>query len=417
MWNNKWSYREAFAITAIPILVGWVLQAFLGPMPRGAFAFPLNAIVGLITTLGGVIIAVRGYRRGQRPFLAGGAATIAVLVAFMLLTLIAGLTLQVSSTVVHGLPGLIHRLGFSIMPESRAFLLLYVYLLLVLSAATSYRLLRFRKGLRDVAFALNHVGLYIFLLFALISAADTRRYTMTVSSESEYPEWRAIDERTREMVELPIAIGLRSFEMDEYPPKVMLLDATTGDLLPKGRPTHIMADTKGNKGMLGEWQVEVVDALDASAPVVTAERIDFKEFHSTGSAAAALVRVTGRGDTYEGWVSCGSYLFPYRSLQLPDSLAIVMPEREPKQFTSHISYYIREGASGNATIRVNHPLRHDGWYIYQLGYDREKGKWSTTSDFELVYDRWLLPVYIGIGLMILGALCLLLGPLGHPKKK
>ncbi|MDO4695525.1 cytochrome c biogenesis protein ResB [Porphyromonas sp.] len=418
MWNNKWGYKEAFVIVSLPIIFGWIMQSVMGPVPRVAFAYPVNIIIVGVITLIGIGVAIMGARRGRRPFLAGASATISVLTAFMALCLIIGFTKQIPAGMASGLSGWLHKIGLSAMLESRAFLLLYAYLLLVLATATSYRLARFRWGMRDIAFALNHVGLYMFMLFGLLSSSDMKRYTMTVSSESEQPEWRAIDNLTHQMAELPIAIELKSFELEEYPPKLMLLDIPTGDLIPKGRPEHILIDTaRLSQGRLTDWDIEILEHLPLSAPLVGANEIVFKEFRSTGGAASVRVRATRGTESYEGWVSSGSYLFPYRSLQLSDSVAVVMPEREPKQFTSNIIYYIQGGSTGEYDIRVNHPLRQGSWYIYQLGYDRERGRWSTTSELELVYDPWIIPVYIGIGLMLLGALCLFLGPTSHNKKK
>ena len=68
---------------------------------------------------------------------------------------------------------------------------------------------------------------------AILGNGDLRRLRMTVPLEN--PEWRASDEKN-EMIELPLAIELRSFTIDEYPPKLMLIDNTTGKALPESNP-------------------------------------------------------------------------------------------------------------------------------------------------------------------------------------
>ena len=45
--------------------------------------------------------------------------------------------------------------------------------------------------------------------------------------------------------------------------------------------------------------------------------------------------------------------------------------------------------------------------LYQYGYDNDAGKLSTYSSIELVYDPWLIPVYIGIIMFMLGSFCML----------
>ena len=40
---------------------------------------------------------------------------------------------------------------------------------------------------------------------------------------------------------------------------------------------------------------------------------------------------------------------------------------------------------------------------YQLDFNKEQGKWSTLSVYELVSDPWLPATYVGIYLLIIGA--------------
>lgn len=78
----------------------------------------------------------------------------------------------------------------------------------------------------------------------------------------------------------------------------------------------------------------------------------------------------------------------------------------PQRFVSAVTVYTQEGSAWQDTIEVNHPLKVGGWLIYQLGYDRMKGRWSDISIFELVRDPWLPYVYAGIIMLMLGAACL-----------
>mgnify|MGYP002650824887 CR=1 FL=1 len=108
----------------------------------------------------------------------------------------------------------------------------------------------------------------------------------------------------------------------------------------------------------------------------------------------------------EGWVSCGSFIFPYKALCLDSQTSLIMPEREPQRFASTVKVYTEDGKQVEDTIAVNHPLNVAGWNIYQLSYDDTKGRWSDISVFELVRDPWLPAVYTGIVMMMLGAVCL-----------
>lgn len=85
-----------------------------------------------------------------------------------------------------------------------------------------------------------------------------------------------------------------------------------------------------------------------------------------------------------------------------------MPEREPQRYVSTVEVMTKAGLHTLKKIEVNHPLNIEGWKIYQLSYDTQMGKWSETSVLELVYDPWLPFVYIGLGMMMLGAVCMFL---------
>ena len=79
----------------------------------------------------------------------------------------------------------------------------------------------------------------------------------------------------------------------------------------------------------------------------------------------------------------------------------------PKRFASDISVHTEDGKDVRGTVEVNKPLKVNGWKIYQYGYDSARGSQSPYSVFLLVKDPWLPAVYIGIFLMLAGALCLI----------
>ena len=83
------------------------------------------------------------------------------------------------------------------------------------------------------------------------------------------------------------------------------------------------------------------------------------------------------------------------------------PDHTPKRFASDITVYTEDGKTVRGTVEVNKPLKVNGWKIYQYGYDSFRGAESTYSVFQLVRDPWIFWVYLGIFLMIAGALCLL----------
>jgi len=92
------------------------------------------------------------------------------------------------------------------------------------------------------------------------------------------------------------------------------------------------------------------------------------------------------------------------TLKLGDGKSLVMASREPKRFASKVNIYTQDGKNILTEIEVNKPFKVNGWKIYQLSYNEQMGKWSNVSVFELVRDPWLNVVYVGIYLLIIGAI-------------
>ena len=78
----------------------------------------------------------------------------------------------------------------------------------------------------------------------------------------------------------------------------------------------------------------------------------------------------------------------------------------PKRYASEVLIRKTSGETVETTIDVNRPVKIEGWKIYQYGYDTEMGAQSHISILELVSDPWLPFVYVGIYMMLGGAVCL-----------
>ena len=79
----------------------------------------------------------------------------------------------------------------------------------------------------------------------------------------------------------------------------------------------------------------------------------------------------------------------------------------PRRFASTLTVATPDGRSARGMAEVNHPLRFDGWMVYQSGYDSEAGAESTYSVFELVRDPWLWTVYVGFAMIAVGAVAMI----------
>jgi hypothetical protein len=112
----------------------------------------------------------------------------------------------------------------------------------------------------------------------------------------------------------------------------------------------------------------------------------------------------------------GTVQEPGLAIELHQFTMDIYPDGTPKRFASDISVYTEDGKNLRGTVEVNQPLKVNGWKIYQYGYDVVKGPESTYSVFKLVKDPWIAWVYLGIFLMIAGALCLMLFMAPKPVK-
>lgn len=82
----------------------------------------------------------------------------------------------------------------------------------------------------------------------------------------------------------------------------------------------------------------------------------------------------------------------------------------PKRFCSTVTLKSKDQEIQTA-IEVNHPAKIKGYSLYQDGYDHSKGPDSQYSILLVVRDPWLWAVYLGIFLLLAGAIGLIIcGP-------
>ena len=397
MWIRPWGFKEGCLIGAGLLVTGWLLQITIGEIDWSLFAYPVNIIVLVLYIAG--IVAMHCLRK--RVYFFGWMSHYTSAVSSLLwvagITVVMGLIRQLPSDHPADM------LGFSRMLSAWPFVLLYIWMVTVLGLTTLRAGFPFRW--KKLAFLLNHAGLFIALITATLGNADMQRLKMTTRIDNA--EWRAMDEHGK-LIELPLAIELKDFTIDEYPPKLMLIDNETGRALPEKSPVHLLLEEEVYGGTLQDWELTIQQSIPMAASVATEDTLKFTDFHSMGATYAVHLKAVNRKNrqTKEGWVSCGSFLFPYKALRLDSLTSLVMPEREPQRFASKVKVYTQEGTITEDTIEVNRPMEIEGWKIYQLSYDESKGGWSDISIFELVRDPWLPVVYTGIVMMMLGAVCL-----------
>ena len=412
MWKKPWKLKEGFVIGGGLVVIGLLLQLSVGPVVWRHFAFPVNIFVlaGFLLLVA-IAYALRGKIHVFR-FLGTQWAAVPALVYAVVLTIIMGLTKQLTDTTgVMAYHSVVDVIGISRMLSFWPFVLVYGWMAFILGLATLHRLLNLRQGWkrllkRDIPFVFNHLGLLIALLTATLGNADMQRLQMTIAADQ--PEWRAIDNEGR-YHELPIAIQLKKFQIDEYMPKLLLVNHQTGKALGGGKPemAQVEATSEGANSFkpisLGGWLIKVEQFMDKAQPVMTGDSTYYETWEQVGATSALLVKADQHVIEHRGWLTCGSYMFPFQMLALNDSISLVMADREPQRFISRVEIFTKSKKHVETDILVNKPYTIEGWKIYQLNYDSHLGRWSDISILELVRDPWLPFVYAGIIMLLIGA--------------
>ena len=206
MWNKPWTFKEGFLIGGGLLFAGLALQLSAGPVEWEAFAWPANGIVlaGFLAIIALFFLLKKKVYAFQ--FISTYQAAIPAMVYAVLLTIIMGLTRQqVDGTWLNNM--------LSFWP----FVLIYVYITVILGVITLkriYSLITHHSHLTsNLAFLLNHLGLFIALTTATLGNADMQRVKM-ITAVGE-PEWRALNQKGA-IIEMPLAIELKRFIMETY---------------------------------------------------------------------------------------------------------------------------------------------------------------------------------------------------------
>lgn len=422
MWQFPWRYKESFAVLLGLLFVGVLLQLTVGNFDFFLLHYPVNLIVGLLLVL--LIVSLSFVKKN--PFvrwLSSVPLSVSLLGTFLVLSILMGLIpqyIRVNSEVHFHLEQAslseivnyaIIKLGLRQITSSWPFVIIYGFTLFVLGLVIAKRIHRFKWS--DYGFYLNHLGLWLFLFAAGLGSADRLRYVMYV--EEGEVEWRVFDEQEN-MLELDIAIELHDFIMEEYPPKLAVINKFSGEVQPEYRPAYYQIDVQKPQAELFEWKIAIDEYIHEA---VRKTDTTFQAIPMQGSMPAVKVKAQNTKTKQEvgGWVTCGSVDQYVITLDLDSTYSLVMTKPEAKRFASDITVIVKNDDVKpiHTILDVNSPLKIGSWMIYQYDYDHLLGKASSYSGFELVYDPWLYISYIGILMLGLGSIAMLW--MGKRKKK
>lgn len=365
-------------------IVGAVLQLFTGNADTSLFRHPWGAVIAANY----LYILILAYSKSDqwkwiRSIFDHHAMT-ASLASMTFMCIIFGLCRQDGSV-----SGIFGTIGFHKMSSSWPFVLLMADFITILGLRSIDDIHHWRSRKRIPI--ITHCAVFIVLAAGFFSSSDKQR--LRIVAPIGHSVNIAVDENGKQHT-LPFTITLREFSIEEYPPKLYMIDPEAGT----SSKEFISLEKGVTNCQIRDWAVEVIEYIDSAGKVYDADK--YVAMNHIGATSAVLVEASGpNGKKASGWISCGSHIFPASVLSLDSAQALAMPPREAASYLSDVRIENSKGVSEHE-IRVNHPANIGPWKIYQVSYDKEKGRWSTVSILECVKDGWYPIVKVALWMIL-----------------
>jgi hypothetical protein len=377
-WVYPWKYKESFLIAIAFLITGFLIEILSANKAVSIPSWPLNIIIlGMYIML--IILFARFIKHPIINWLSTVPAAIASISVFTFLIILMGFIRQDDAHPSK----LINISGLNHISSSWTYLLSALLLLTVLAFTIVKR--SYPPRLKNLAFFLNHGGLFIVISAASLGSGDLYRLSMPMT-EGQIAMY--VYDNKDKTYEAPIRALLLDFEIQEYPPDLVLANLNNGKIIlnKNEAPLHV---EKGKSGQLGDWKINIIEYY-SHALLTEKGFIPKKE---TGAIHAAFVEVRNpkSNEKHEGWIS---------------DIALIMADPQVKKYSSYLKILDDSGNLQDFVIEVNKPVNIQGWKVYQQSYDSRMGRDSKVSILELVNDPWLPAVYTGIFMMLLGSLYL-----------
>jgi hypothetical protein len=374
-WEGKLGYPHAWLAATTSLAVGLALHLISG-VPGAS----LLLLSFLCVPVVGSMAAVRIWRKSEWcHWLSGIPLAVSSTTVALLLALLGGV-LPSSAW---------NKIGMPTLWESWPFLMTSLLVMVNLSAAVSKRAWPLTR--QNVTFLLSHLGLLIAFVGGALSACLMERSRIAVFPEAFLDKAQTSDGGEKV---LPFQTKLLKFDMQNFPPTLAV--AKSADDLAMG--TEFCRE--GMKEVVGGYELRVIRHLHLAIWDGSGYRA---AAWPTATPASWIEVWSGNKKIKEGWIACGSKDAPPSFVELPDQKVAAMATPRPKSYTSRVQFRTKEGIR-EETIEVNKPARVGSWTIYQVSYDEEAGPASRYSVLEAVEDRAIPVVYLGMGLVALGAM-------------
>ncbi|GIJ94144.1 membrane protein [Capnocytophaga stomatis] len=391
-------YRYSIIISAISLLLGALLQYFFGSIPKSWFSFPYNIVGGFIFILLNTAIFFIFKKKNFVNLHSSTPFAIVTVITLGVLTIGLG---SISVGQEHHTNAFWLNFGLDDITKTWYFALIYLMALTNLWMAILKRSMVYQA--KNITFLLNHFGLWLIMFAGVLGQGDLVRLKMDLRKDKV--EWRATDDAGN-IIELPIAMELKSFDIDIYPNKLFIIDSL-GNSLPKSKPEGFMLEKDGLEGKILDWKITQHQYFEKAVPESDSTYVSHGMWGATNAAFVTVENVK-TGEKKQEWISAGNFQLPPRTIQLDAEHTLVMAPAEARKFQSEVIIYQKDTEQvRNEKIEVNHPVKVDDWKIYQVSYDERMGRWSDLSVVELILDPWLPVVYTGIFILMAGGVAFL----------
>jgi hypothetical protein len=389
---SRKEYKEGFLIAFSIIVIGTVMEWITGGKGAALPKWPVNLEFGIGFIL--LLLMLHFFYRKTEiiKWLSRVPAALSAIVLFTVLVLIMGLSKQneQDASQLSRLTGVDH------VRNSYTFLIAGFYLLTSLGLVALRRLTPFT--FKNIGFGLNHIGLWIIIFAGSLGSGDLERLTIYV--EEGQTVWYAYD-LNKEPREVPFTVKLIDFDIKDFPPKLALIEQPEMKV-PRDVKNNFSLIENGATYKLNKWDVTVKQYIPNAWPegdhyVATADSFSVP-------AAQVEAKLREGNEVITGWLSCGNFMMQPTFMILDNTYAIAMTVPEAKEFSSLIEVVQKNGKSETIKLKVNEPIHVGAWNLYQTSYDEEKGKWSTLSVIEAIRDPWIAVIYLGIFMVLCGAL-------------
>jgi len=401
--QGLWGYKESIFVGALLLLTGLALQVLIGNDVNIELRWPFNFIVFSVHIILCIFSFVFFKGTTIIRWISRVPASMVSIVMVLFLTMLIGTIPQT----LENKSAFLTLFGLNKITQTWYFLFVIFFFSTCLLMVSIKRIsLGFVSNL---GFLANHLGLYIALNAGVFGSGDLVRNTMELKENKI--SWVANDANNK-AVEMPIAVVLEDFVMDEFAPKLAIINHK-GDLLTKKGKNLFMVKNGLKVELENNYSVEVVNYI----PEAVKFDNSYRSVNQEGATPAVYVKVGNAktGFKAEGWLASGTFLYDQQHLALEQHHFLVLTKPEPKKFSSKIKVFTVDKEEYSTVLEVNKPFEVMGWKMYQLSYDQRFGKYSTTSTIELVKDPWLPVVYLGVFMMIAGAIYLFF--IGNIKSK